>query len=360
MTPAAGPSILIVLMGSIGDVARGLCLPPKLKEAFAACRITWLVEPKCRDLVAHHAAIDEVLVFERRRGVAGIFKLWRELKTRRFDITLDLQRHFKSGFFSWVSGAERRLGFHPRNAKEFNWLFNNEWIEFCSEEKSKIQHYLLFLKSLLGVDGVWVEEAYKNLSFGLEDLDPNISAPGIMKRCGSSYVVLVLGSSWESKDWFKESYLDLARLIKSQTAMQVVLMGDAAQAGLAREISGALEQSAVINLAGETTLWEACALLKGAKAAIGPDSGPGHIAAAVGTPYIALFGPTAPERTAPYGCEHLVMRSKVSCSPCYRRRCPGLNKICLRLIGAEAVMERLKEVLNSGAAGRIRPGPGVQ
>ena len=124
----AAPSILIILMGSLGDVARGLCLVSHIKAHRPESRITWLVEPKCADLVGLHPQIDHVIEFKRKRPVAALRDLYQNLQKEHFDITLDLQRILKSGFFSLLSRAKRRIGFHRKNAKELNWLFNNESI----------------------------------------------------------------------------------------------------------------------------------------------------------------------------------------------------------------------------------------
>src|SRR5690606_14219230 len=101
----------------------------------------------------------------------------------------------------------------------------------------------------------------------------------------------------------------------------------------------------VVNTIGRTTLDDLNGLLAAARACVGPDSGPAHMAAAVGTPHITLFGPTSPERTAPYGSEHLVVRSSIGCAPCYRRRCPGLGRLCMRMLSPEAVWSKLQPLL---------------
>ena len=125
---AAPRRILIVLLGALGDVARGLTVASQLKDLEAGIHITWLIEPKCRELLRYCQDIDETIVFERGRGIGALFALRRELRQRRFDLTLDLQRHFKSGLFSRLSRASQRIGFHRRNAKELNWLFSTATI----------------------------------------------------------------------------------------------------------------------------------------------------------------------------------------------------------------------------------------
>jgi len=98
---------------------------------------------------------------------------------------------------------------------------------------------------------------------------------------------------------------------------------------------------------GKTSLVELTAVLKLSAVAIGPDSGPGHLTAAVGTPYVALFGPTSPKRTAPYGCEHLVVQAELNCIPCYKKQCPEHTKQCMYAIGADDVMGKLSIALRS-------------
>jgi ADP-heptose:LPS heptosyltransferase len=117
----------------------------------------------------------------------------------------------------------------------------------------------------------------------------------------------------------------------------ILLVGDPKESELADTL--ALRFPLCQNLVGKTSLIELVALLKGARFAIGPDSGPAHIAAAVGTYHITLFGPTDPQKAAPWGLEHLVLQSAIGCRGCYRRRCPGLNTACMRLISPQAAAE---------------------
>jgi ADP-heptose:LPS heptosyltransferase len=125
MSEAATPSgqrYLIILLGALGDVVRGLAVVNALKVADPKCTITWLVEPASSGVVALHRGVDAVIVFKRKEGLRGVLSLVKELRARTFDITLDMQRHLKSGFFSWVSRSPRRIGFHPDDTKEANWF----------------------------------------------------------------------------------------------------------------------------------------------------------------------------------------------------------------------------------------------
>ncbi len=332
------PSILIILMGSLGDVVRGLCLVAHIKKHLPESRVTWLVEPKWAELVRLHSQIDKMIVFDRPRGVQAVWDLSGNLAEEHFDIALDLQRHFKSGFFSLLSRANRRVGFNRRNTKEFNWLFNNEHIDYMSNAVSKLRHYLKFTE-YLGLSEP------TSLDFGFSSLDFKATAPNIVSQMRNSFIAVVTGSSWDSKEWFFDNYYQLVKDILSSGKSHVVLLGDRSKAPSAAALSEKVSSAGLINLVGQTSLLELVGVLKGAVVAVGPDSGPGHLAAAVGTPYVSFFGPTSPRRTAPYGSEHLVVQSEVACSPCYKKRCPGLGRLCMQLVSVEAVKKKLSDAL---------------
>ncbi|MDY6954147.1 MAG: glycosyltransferase family 9 protein, partial [Thermodesulfobacteriota bacterium] len=135
--------------------------------------------------------------------------------------------------------------------------------------------------------------------------------------------------------------------ILSREERHVVLLGNRSDTGLALKLSNRINGPRLINMVGKTSLLDLVAVLKAAAVGVGPDSGPGHLAAAVGTPYVSLFGPTSPARTAPYGSEHLVVQSTIDCAPCYKRRCPGLDRLCMRSIDVERVRKKLSQALAS-------------
>ncbi len=341
------PSILIILMGSLGDVARGLCLVSHIKAQLPQSRLTWLVEPKWAELVRLNHQIDRMIIFKRAWRVSAIWQLFKDLRQERFDLTLDLQRILKSGFFSLLSGAARRIGFHRRNAKEFNWVFNNEHIGYFSDDLPKIQHYLKFTEYL----GLPQPD---NLEFGLSSLGVKDTAPGVIAKMAQPFVALVLGTSWKTKNWYYEGYLDLVRQILSDYSLKIVLVGDQTQQTLSTKLIKTIDSLELLSLVGKTTLPELIALLKAAVAGVGPDSGPGHLAAAVHTPFVTLFGPTSAQRTAPYGCENLVVTADMDCAPCYRKNCPDRNTECMVSIQADAVMEKLALVLTKYARSELR------
>jgi ADP-heptose:LPS heptosyltransferase len=129
------------------------------------------------------------------------------------------------------------------------------------------------------------------------------------------------------------------------------MLGDGSRESLAKDLSQKVDHPGLIDMAGKTSLVELAAILKQAAAGVGPDSGPGHLAAAVGTPFVSIFGPTSPGRTAPFGCEDLVVTSALDCAPCYKKRCPYRHNACMVDIETGQVIDKL-----SGALAMRRPG----
>lgn len=331
--------LLIVLMGSLGDVARGFSLLPPLKNSHPNLHVTWLVEPKCAGVVRLHPLIDEVIVFERDQGVFGLPKLFSRLRSDSFDVVLDLQRHFKSGLFSRLANSKRRIAFHPRNAKELNWIFHNEFIEEVPAHVSKVLHYRKFLEKM-NID------PSGEIDFGLGTLP--LDLPEAMPR-QLPCIGVVLGSSWPSKDFPAQGYRVLLELLCDRCPdAQVLLLGDKSHVDLSQKLLAAVPNGRLVGLAGKTNLRQLLSVLSMCRVVVGPDSGPGHLSAAVKTPYVSIFGPTPPERVAPFGCEQLAVRSKIGCAPCWRRECPGLDKLCMRLVPVSQVADRVKMCFEDG------------
>jgi len=346
----APQKLLIILLGAIGDVTRALPLAMRIKTAWPKTSISWAVEPKSRDVVEEHPAIDKVIVFERSRGLAGYLDFIRAIRKESYPLVLDMQRILKSGIASRFSGSPQRIGFHPLDAKEFNWLFNNQSISRTPHLSPKIYHYQLF------GDKLGIAPAPK-LDFGLAPtasksavvtklMEEVAAGSGIKLAPKEKRLALIMGSSWPSRFWFADRYAEVISEAANFWGMQTVLVGGNAEASFAEEVKALLPANTVIDLIGKTSLRELAAVLHQVKVAVGPDSGPMHIAAAVGTPVISLWGATSPRRSRPEGSENLVLQSSIGCSPCYRRECPGLGRLCMLDIPSEAVLARIGSILH--------------
>lgn len=328
--------ILIVLHGSIGDVVRALPLANLLRRAYPKAAIAWAVEPLSLPLVEHHPAVDRVILFDRRHWWRSLGPFLSQIRWGRFDLVVDLQRHLKSGLISRWSGAPHRLGFHRRDAKECNWLFNNHHIPATGDGVSKLSHYLKFAE-FLGIDPYPIEWRLRLMP----EEDKKVET--MLREVGSPFAVFFVGSSWESKRWFPLHTAESAAEIQKRHGLEIVLLGGKEDTYFAREVE-ALRQARVVNLVGQTTLRESAGILSRAKVAIGPDTGLMHLSAAVGTPVVSLWGATSPARTGPYGYLDFMIQGKAACSPCYLRCCP-IGRICMQSITIEEVMDKVDKAL---------------
>jgi lipopolysaccharide heptosyltransferase II len=339
-------NILIVLHGSIGDVTRALPLANLIRRGFPKATLSWTVEPPSFPLVENYPALDEVILFDRRRWWSTFGPFLRKIRSKRFDLVLDLQRHLKSGFISRWSGARHRVGFHRLDCKEFNWIFNNHFIPETGDVISKLEHYLKFAE-YLGLNPRPIEWNFKLTEQEESSVERHL---GNVNR---SYAVLFVGSRWESKQWFPSQAAECARLIQERHTLDVVLLGGKGDDGLAGEI---IETGvSVTNLVGRTSLREAIGVIARARIAVGPDTGLMHIAAAVGTPVVSLWGATSPLRTGPYGFEELTIQGKALCAPCYLKSCP-IGRICMQSIEKEEIAGKIRIVLARGSLAGVSDG----
>ena len=338
--PAIEPKkILIVLHGAIGDVTRALPLAGLLRGRFPKATLVWSVEPPSLPLVELCRAVDDIVVFDRLGGLTAFVRFLRTIRARRFDLVIDLQRHFKSGLIARFSGAPYRLGFHRSDAKEFNWWFNNLHIPATGDSVPKIVHYLKFAEFF----GIAPEPIEWDFQLTAEDRG---RADRFLGNSGRELGVLFIGSRWESKQWFAAQIAATAAQIRSRYGFDVVFLGAAGDRELGNEAE-ALAPGRVINLTGRTTLRDAIAVITRARFCVGPDTGLMHIAAAVGTPVVSLWGATEPIRTGPYGFGDLVIRGIADCSPCYRRRC-AIGRVCMQSISVDGILAMVDRALSRG------------
>ena len=330
--------VLIVLLGALGDVTRGLSMAVRIKEAWPECHLSWAVEPKSRDMVEALGCVDKVFVFDRPRGFKAYLSFIKELRQEKFDLVLDMQRHFKSGVTSWSTKAKRRIGFNRKNAKEFNWLFNTEYISAVDNFSAKIEHYHLFGDLLNLPRG-------ESHNFGLQASAKEIgkiknlvaSSGCSVDSNGRVFVGLILGSTWPSRFWYASHYRELIAELSQKHKVTFLLLGGPSEAEFAEDVEQGFDNDLVVNLVGKTSVRDLISVFSISTIAIGSDSGPMHIAAAMKIPVISLWGSTSPLRSAPYGSEDLVLQSPVACAGCYKKICPGLATLCMSEIPSKAV-----------------------
>jgi lipopolysaccharide heptosyltransferase II len=253
----------------------------------------------------------------------------RSLREREFDLVLDLQGLFRSGWLARKTGAPVRVGF--RNARELAWLFYTHRVPIDTMEQHAIDRYLK-LARFIGCDAGPVE-----FPFATTDAD-RAHVAGLLPD-SQPYAVILPGTNWPTKRWPVAKFAGLVAPLRERFGLETVLAGGADAAEMATAIPGA------INVAGKTTLKQLTALLERAAVVVANDSGPMHIASALGRPLVTAFGPTNPVRTGPFGRMDAVVRLDIPCSPCYSRRCS--HQSCLQTLDVDAVLDLARSQMSN-------------
>lgn len=290
--PAVPDNICIVMMSAVGDAVHVLPVINALKRANPRTRITWVLQPGPASLVRGHRSVDEIIVFDRARGLAAFAGVGAELAKRRFDLVMNLQVYFKAGIVTALTNAPVRLGFDRARARDFNWLFTNRKIP-----GSPVQHvqdqYFEFLAAL-GVSpdpvewdlGPWPQEGEWQRRFK-SSIDRPIAS-------------IVVGTSKPEKDWVPERWAKIADALHEKFGMQVVLVGAKSERELAAEriVLERARQRPRSELG--SGLRNLVSILDASALVLSPDTGPLHMAVALDRPVISLMGYTNPKRTGPY------------------------------------------------------------
>jgi heptosyltransferase I len=344
MIEAGVPSrtrILLVKLSSFGDVLHALPTLAALRSAYPQAHITWLVEAAYAPLLAGHPALDEIWEAPRlhlgERGAANrarLRRLLRLIRAQSFDLVLDLQGLLKSALWVALAQSPRKLGYD--RTRELSYLALSERVPPYDPEAHAVQRYLNLAHYL----GAPVGESQFHLAF-----DAGVNIAGLIPEENERpLVVLHPGARWASKLWRPASWAQLADWLEQQGFL-VALTGSRADEPLVSEIIKSTP-APVLNLAGSTSLAQLAAILRKTRLAVTTDTGALHLAAALGTPVVALFGPTAPWRTGPFGQGHQIVRLDLACSPCYKRHCRQPR--CLTDLTPEMVMAACEKILSRG------------
>lgn len=331
-------NILIVKLSAIGDVIHALPVASALKQQFPEARITWVVEKPAYDILTNNPYIDEIIIFDKANFKSltclaqNAPRFIAALRQRRFDLALDLQGLFKSAAIAYLSGAPKRLVYC--NARELSNIVGQQ-ICGANQNGHVVERYLDVARAL----GCQPAEAEFAVCITEKEATQTESKA---KRAGldinKPYVVLIPGTNWPNKCWPTTHFAQLASMLYDE-AMIPVIVGGQADRSLAQKII-AKSKIPPIDLTGQILLKELAYILRNAKIVVGGDTGPMHLAAAVGTPVIALFGPTDPLRNGPYGQGHTVLMPSYACLGCWQRKCPK-NQECLTDIAPEQVFAKI-------------------
>jgi heptosyltransferase I len=288
----AAPRVCLVMLSALGDVVHALPVVTAIKRHVPATRLTWILQPGPATLVRGHPDVDEILIFERRRGWPAMLDLRRELRARPFDLVIDLQPYFKAGLITGFTRAPVKLGLDRARARDLNWLFTTHRIP--PRPLGHIQEQFLEFLDAIGVPrgaptwGLRVTE------------EERAAARALVAGAEGPLVGFVVATSKPRKNWMPDRYARLAGRLRDAHGARCVLLGDTTP--LERAAAGAIAagtDAAPIDALG-CGLRETVALLEACDVVVAPDTGPVHLCVAMNVPAVALFGYTNPKRFGPY------------------------------------------------------------
>lgn len=317
--------ILIVKLGALGDVINTLPLVISLKTHLKA-RIHWLIEPLSYSLIFDHPYVDRVILFDKYRWKRALIDTSRHLRSKTYDITLDLQRISKSGFFSMLAKSERRIGFDRKRCKEMTWMLPFERIPESDPKAHMVYQYLEF------ADYIGMPNTDVRWELPVSESRPN----GLPKN----YILLNIGATKPANRWTPEGFSSLAHSIYRKYHLPCVITGGPEDRTMAKNIMS-FSGNEVLNFVGKTSLNDLKAIINGAKIVVSCDTGPMHLAIALGKDVVSLFGPSDPRRTGPFRGQ--VVQKPLHCSPCNLRKCK--DPVCMTAITHEEVLKRIENIL---------------
>ncbi len=287
-------------------------------------RIGWLVEDRFQSLLEGHPQIDTLHVYARRRARVpwALLRFAREMRNERYDLALDLQGNLKSGFLARLAGARRTMGLDRPLAREGNALFVRERV--LAPPGHRLDAYLALVERALG---------------------PGATAMGTVPASGERHGAVVLHPGVSKfgafKRWPAERFADLADRLAERLHAPVILTAGPGERPDADEVRKRMRHDAKV--AEPEGLRALANVLAGARLFVASDTGPAHIAAALGVPTVTLFGPKDPEVMAPLGPRARAVRAGVRCSPCALRSCP--DPVCMTTLPVDLVLRNALELL---------------
>jgi heptosyltransferase I len=307
--------ILVVRLGSLGDVIHALPAVASLKHSFPGSHLTWAIEPRWAPLLEDNPFVDRV-VLVRRDSPGSLFQSWRELRAGRYDFAVDFQGLLKSAIVASAAHPERIFGYHVSQLRE--------------------RAAALFYSNKIQAGAAHVVDRNLELAAAAGASNPLRAFPLPAGRTegelpDGDFVLASPLAGWRAKQWPLENYAAVARMLR-EFGVRLVLNGPPGGSEALASVPGAM-----VHLSGLRGLIHAT---RRAAAVLGVDSGPLHLAAALGKPGVAIFGPTDPARNGPYGDSFRVLRSETAVTT-YKRR--DMIDESMKAIVPEAVFETMRE-----------------
>ncbi len=296
-------NILIIKPSSLGDIILALPALSALRKNYPGAKISWLVRTEFAPLLKNHPDLNETILFDRKflgkswynpRALHSLLSLISRLRRDSFDAVIDLQGLFRTASLGWLSGCKRRFGMS--NAREFSHIFYTQKVTQNQDCIHLVDYYLKIVQATgasdVDVRFILPEDLAAADSVGQLLAEYNITP--------SNYAVFVPGSAHSDKCWPTERFVTLADKISQKFGLSIIAVGTASENDTIEKLKNKAN-TPISNFAGATNLCELVALLRAARLVVSNDTGPGHIAAALGTPLVMIFSWSNPARIAPYG-----------------------------------------------------------
>jgi lipopolysaccharide heptosyltransferase I len=343
--------ILLIKPSSLGDVVHALPVLHGLRRRYPSATIDWLISTALAPLLEGHPDLDKLVPFDRRRYAQLAWNPWaaaefaafvRRLRAAKYDLVIELQGLFRTGFFARTTGASVRIG--PSDAREgASWFYSHRIPSRPADTHAADRN--LAVAELLGF-----EDAPLEFNLGLTDTD-RASAADLLSnaRIGDArpLIAVLPGARWDTKMWPAERFAQVIDELQENQG-RCVLIGGPNEQGLCRRVGG-LCRTRPADLCGRTGLRQMAAILERADLVLGHDSGPMHVAVALGRPVVCIIGPTNPTRTGPYRCPDSIVRLDLDCAPCYFKKlsqCPYDHR-CMRELEPDRVTAAVQRALHA-------------
>lgn len=352
MTPlAVDARVLLVRMGALGDIVHALPVLAALRAYAPGVRVDWLVDARYAGVLGLVEGLHRVVVVRagedgddgrtvRFAAVGGMVRALTFLQDQRYDVALDLQGLIKSALFARLSGARRVLGFARDALREQAAAFAYQE-HVAVDDRGHVVHKNLALLAPLGVPPVGLVFPWTlRTSAVVADV---IAEPRVARAGG--FVLLNPGAAWENKRWPAERFGALAAALAARHGLPSVIAWGPGEQDRAAAVVAASQGQAFAS--PPTTLADVLALARAARLCVSGDTGPLHLAASVGTPVVALFGPTRPERNGPWRPEDVSVSRAAECVCFHKRQCLR-GAACINRIEVDEVLEACTRRLASG------------
>jgi lipopolysaccharide heptosyltransferase I len=307
--PPADQRFLLVRLGSLGDVIHALPAASALRDSFPNARIDWAIDPKWRRLLEGNPDLNEIISVD-RKSAGGIATTVAKLRAAEYTCAIDFQSLYKSALLAFASGASRRIGFQSSYAREAlaSLLYTDQ---MNPRGGHKVDHNLTL------AEAAGARLTTPRFPLQVRPEDENHVAEELARRNITDFYVLNPGGGWRSKCWPPERYGELHRQLAAQHGWRAIVSFGPGEENLAQEVISAAGTQPPVAIPFD--LGPLMALLRRANFAVSADTGPLHLAAALGTPTVGLFGPTDPARNGAYGNVGISIRNPGNSETTYRR-----------------------------------------